>query len=268
MKKWPLNSTILFAATHNKLRKAVDGTGTPIAICMINKWMAKINEKEIYNGKCPPGRGERKSKRKKKEDGCSSYHPWKLLPLSTKELRRRRISLRTKLEDKLLPFLHTFDHPISLWSCLAVGALTKAQFLSQFSLPNLLYRARWVWAHLRNSNEPPKSGPYKNQHQNFYKNKNVHRIQLYNIIFHWLEIQFRIKHCKILHLLRFYLLSLSLVVQSSQILYFSVSSIFYQEWLLDTTCIALLGLGIHKSWIFFEQSTIMSNTFCKRTYIL
>ena len=46
---------------------------------MINKWMAKINEKEIYNGKCPPREGERErekeSKRKKKEDGCSSYHP-------------------------------------------------------------------------------------------------------------------------------------------------------------------------------------------------
>ena len=26
-----------------------DGTGTQVATCMINKWMAKINEKEIYN---------------------------------------------------------------------------------------------------------------------------------------------------------------------------------------------------------------------------
>ena len=103
---------------------------------------------------------ERKRKRRKKEHGCSSYHPWKLSPLSTKEPRRRRISLQTKPEDKLLPFLHTFNHPISLWSCPAVGALTKAQFWSPFSLPNLLYRVRWVWAHLPNSKEPPKSGPY------------------------------------------------------------------------------------------------------------
>ena len=165
MKKWPLNSTTLFAATHNKLRKTVDGTGTPVATCMINKWTAKINEKEIYNGKCPPKEGERErekeSKRKKKEDGCSSYHPWKFSQLSTKEPRKRRISPRTKPEDKILPFLHTFDHPISLWSCPAVGALTKAQFLSPFSLPNLLYRARWVLAHLPNSKEPPKSGPYR-----------------------------------------------------------------------------------------------------------
>ena len=154
MKKWPLNSTTLFAATHSKLRKTADGTGTPVATCMINKWTAKINEKEIYNGKCPPRVKEKKRKRKKKEDSCSSYHPWKLSPLSTKESRKRRISPWTKPEDKLLPFLQTFDHPISLWSCPAVGALTKAQFFSPFYLPNLLYRARWVWAHLPNSNDP------------------------------------------------------------------------------------------------------------------
>ena len=65
----------MFAATHSKLRKATDGTGTPVATCVINKWTAKINEKKIYNGKCLPRVRGRKSKRKKKEDGCSSYHP-------------------------------------------------------------------------------------------------------------------------------------------------------------------------------------------------
>ena len=84
---------------------------------------------------------EGRKKRKKKENGCSSYHPWKLSPLSTKKSRRRRISPRTKPEDKLLPFPRAFDHSISIWSCPAVGALTKAQFLSPFSLPNLLYQA-------------------------------------------------------------------------------------------------------------------------------
>ena len=71
----PLSSTTVFAVTHSKLRKVVDGTDTLVVTCMINKWMAKINEKEIYNRKCPPKeeRG-RKSKGKKKEDGCSSYH--------------------------------------------------------------------------------------------------------------------------------------------------------------------------------------------------
>ena len=65
----------MFAVTHCKLRKAADGTDTPVATCMINKWTAKINEKEINNGKCPPRVKEEKKKRKKKEDGCNSHHP-------------------------------------------------------------------------------------------------------------------------------------------------------------------------------------------------
>ena len=161
MKKWHLNSITLFAATHTKLRKAADGTDTQVVTCMINKWTAKINEREIYDGRCPPRVWGRRKKRKKKEDGCSSYHRWKFLPLSTKELRRRRISPRTKSKDKLLPFPHAFDHSISIWSYPAAEALTKAQFLSPFSLLNLLYWACWVWAYSPKSKEPPKSGPYK-----------------------------------------------------------------------------------------------------------
>ena len=55
----------MFAATHSKLRKVADGTGTPVATCVINKWTTKINKKEIYNGKCPPRERERKSKKEK-----------------------------------------------------------------------------------------------------------------------------------------------------------------------------------------------------------
>ena len=65
MKKWSLNSTTLFVATHSKLRKVANGTGTPVATCMINKWTAKINEKEIYNGKCPPREGRKKNQKEK-----------------------------------------------------------------------------------------------------------------------------------------------------------------------------------------------------------
>ena len=64
MKKWPLNSVNLFTAIHNKLRKASDGTSTQVAICIINKWMVKINKRRIYSGKCPPGeKGDRKRKK-------------------------------------------------------------------------------------------------------------------------------------------------------------------------------------------------------------
>ena len=166
MRIWPLNNITLFAATHSKLRKAADGTSTQVATCMINKWTAKINEKEIYNTRCPPRMEAEKKGRK--EDGCSSYHPRKLPQLSTKEPRRRRINPRTKPEDKLLPFPHAFSHSISIWSCPAVTALIKAQFLSPFSLPNLLYRARWVWAYSLNSKEPPKADPTSYLWPNFY----------------------------------------------------------------------------------------------------
>ena len=64
MKKWPLNSVTLFAATHSKLRKASDGTGSQVATCIINKWTAKINKRRIYIGKCPLGeKGDRKKRK-------------------------------------------------------------------------------------------------------------------------------------------------------------------------------------------------------------
>ena len=105
MMKWPLNSTTLFAATHNKLRKAADGIGTPVATCMIDKWTAKINEKEIYimeNALLEWEGG--KSKRRKKEEGCSSYYPWKLSPLSTKEREEEESVLEQSPRINFYPF--------------------------------------------------------------------------------------------------------------------------------------------------------------------
>ena len=48
MKEWPLNSVTLSATTHSKLRKALDGTGTQVATCMINRWTVKMNGAEGY----------------------------------------------------------------------------------------------------------------------------------------------------------------------------------------------------------------------------
>ena len=64
----------MFAATHSKLRKATDGTDIPVATCMIDKWMAKINEKEIYNGKCPP-RAKGREKQEEKEGRRLQFLP-------------------------------------------------------------------------------------------------------------------------------------------------------------------------------------------------
>ena len=64
-----MNSITLFAATYSKLRKVANGTGTQVATYMINKWMTKINEKEIYNGKCPPRERDGERKKQKEKEG-------------------------------------------------------------------------------------------------------------------------------------------------------------------------------------------------------
>ena len=56
---------------------AADGTGTQVANCMINKWMAKINGEEIYNTRGPPRKGGKK-REKERKDGHNSYYPRKL----------------------------------------------------------------------------------------------------------------------------------------------------------------------------------------------
>ena len=55
-----MNSITLVASTHRKLEKVAGGTSTQVATCMINKWRAKINGKEVYNVRNPPGMGDRK----------------------------------------------------------------------------------------------------------------------------------------------------------------------------------------------------------------
>ena len=55
----------MVVATHSKLKKATNRTSTQVAICMINKQMAKINGKEIYNIRGPPGIGDRRKRGKK-----------------------------------------------------------------------------------------------------------------------------------------------------------------------------------------------------------
>ena len=90
MKKWPLNSTTLFAATHSKLRKVADGTDTPVATCVINKWTAKINENEIYNEKCPPRERERKSKKEKEVRRLQFLPPLKVFAAKHQRTEKKK----------------------------------------------------------------------------------------------------------------------------------------------------------------------------------
>ena len=140
MGKWPLNSTISVAATHRKWGKAADGTSTQVATCMINKWRAKINEKEIYNVRNPPGKEDQKIGFR--EDGYCLYHLGKPLKPSTEEIIRIT-SPRIKPKDKVSRFSPRICHSIYLRSCLIVAILTKAQFLNPCST-NSLYWASWA----------------------------------------------------------------------------------------------------------------------------
>ena len=65
----------MFAATHCKLKKAVDGTDTQVATCMINKWMVKTNGKEVYNIKGPPRMEKGGGGRREIEERRSQFLP-------------------------------------------------------------------------------------------------------------------------------------------------------------------------------------------------
>ena len=130
MKEWPLNSVTLSAVTHSKLRKALDGTGTQVTTCMINRWTVKMNEVERYiTTKVSQGEG----------GDHSSEDSWKLWPWSIGKPKRIRIYPQTQLEDKHLPLLHAFDDPAPSRSCQTVDeTLTKAQFFTKFIVLGLL----------------------------------------------------------------------------------------------------------------------------------
>ena len=49
----PLNSAVLVASTHKGLVRVSDRTGTQAVAWMIDKWRAKIIQREIYNVRDP-----------------------------------------------------------------------------------------------------------------------------------------------------------------------------------------------------------------------
>ena len=80
----------LVATTHRGFGKVVDGTSTQVVTCMINRWRAKIDWKEVYNVRDPPRIGDRKGeakkgKRKKGEDSSNLHDYGNLCNLILKE---------------------------------------------------------------------------------------------------------------------------------------------------------------------------------------
>ena len=72
------------------MRKAADGTGTQVATCMINKWTAKINEKEIYNGRCPPRVGEEKKEKEKEGKRLQFLPPLKVFAAKHQRIEKKK----------------------------------------------------------------------------------------------------------------------------------------------------------------------------------
>ena len=64
MWKRPLNSIVLAAATHKKLKKVSAGTSTQVIAQMINKRRIKMVQEELYNVRDLPRRGDRKNSRR------------------------------------------------------------------------------------------------------------------------------------------------------------------------------------------------------------
>ena len=131
MRKWPLNSITLVATTHSKLNKVADRTSTQVATHMINKWRVKINENEVYNVRDPSRIGDRKIDWRKTvavfttlENFCNQA------PKSQEGESVLRSSPRINYHSSP----HMFDHSIYLRSCSVFATLTKAQFLSPFSI--------------------------------------------------------------------------------------------------------------------------------------
>ena len=131
MRKWPLNSITLVAATHNKLKKAVNGTSTQVATCMINKWRAKINGNEVYNVRDLQEWGiKRKIDWRKTVAVSTTLESFcNLAPKNQEEESVLGLSPRTNYHSSP----HVFDHYIYLRLCPVVETLTKAQFLNSFS---------------------------------------------------------------------------------------------------------------------------------------
>ena len=50
----PLNSAALAILTHRGLERMFDAISTQVVAWMINKWRAKIIERELYNVRDPP----------------------------------------------------------------------------------------------------------------------------------------------------------------------------------------------------------------------
>ena len=149
MRKWPLNSITLVAATHSKLKKVVDRTNTQVATCMINKWRAKINGNKVYNVRDPP-RMRDKKKKEIEERQLLFLPPWKASVTKHRRTKKKNQSLDQARGQTITPpptcliITSIYDYVRLLKPSLKPNSWAN-------SLPYLLYWACGIWAYSHNS---------------------------------------------------------------------------------------------------------------------
>ena len=141
---------MLTTTTHSKLREALDGTDTQVAIYAIDRWTSKMKRTEGYITRDFSQRGDGNS-----EDARKFY--WWSIRRGEEEIILGR-GPRTSLD---LPPNHTVDDPIPRRSRPTVeGVLTKAQFSSP-----LLYQIHCIgpvgfgFAHIYSERSPLNRDP-------------------------------------------------------------------------------------------------------------
>ena len=150
MREWPLNSAMLTTTTHSKLREALDGTDTQVAICAIDRWTAKMKRMEGYITKEISWRGGRQFGRRKEV----------LLVEYQKRRRRNHPRPRTKDEPWPSPQPHCRRSNSPRSRPTIEGVLTEAQFSSP-----LLYQIHCIgpvgfgFAHIYSERSPPNRDP-------------------------------------------------------------------------------------------------------------
>ena len=129
---------------------------------MINKWTTKINEKKIYNEKCPPKGREEERKRKKGGRRLQFLPPLKAFAAKHQRTEEKKNQFSNKargytftlpLDDSIIPSPYDYVRLLEL----SLKPISRAHFLYQ------IHCIRPVGFGLicANSKEPPKSGPYK-----------------------------------------------------------------------------------------------------------
>ena len=162
MRKWPLNSIILVAATHRKLEKAIDGISTQVATYMINKWRVKINGKEVYNVRNPLGMGDEKIGARKMVVVCMILESFCNQALKNQKEEGPVLGSSPRTEFHTSPHVFviqsTYDHVQLLQSSLKPSSWTHYLQIYCIGLVGLELTHVTV--------EAPKPSPYNNNNNN------------------------------------------------------------------------------------------------------